>query len=208
MDASQLAVRIKEKDPLVFAEITKVYYDRLFSTAYRMLGSRQESEDVLQETFIRLLTNIDKFDPSKNFTTWIFQITINLCIDTLRKRKTRRSVSLDAEPDYFMSQWPLKETLPSLDKGPEHVYLEQELSEELSEVMKGLSDKDRELVVKRYFYDMSLDEISQETQVPVGTIKSRLFRVRQLLKKKWSILNLRGASLNFLSSMMMGGPLF
>src|SRR6478736_4740440 len=92
---TQLAKLARKGDQRAFAEIVGLYKDKLFHLAYRMTGSRQEAEDVVQDAFLRVYNNLDRYDENQKFSTWIYRIATNLCIDRLRKRKP--NYSLDAE---------------------------------------------------------------------------------------------------------------
>ncbi|MFC5531615.1 RNA polymerase sigma factor [Cohnella yongneupensis] len=180
MKTADLVRQIKAGDPesTAFTELMNLYYNSLFSLAHRMLKNRQECEDMIQETFIRVLLHIDKYDPSKKFTTWIHQITKNLCLDLMRRKKARpQQLTTDAE--YPHPQAAIR--------SPEEECLEREQADEFRELLSGLRAKDREILYNRYMDDLSLTEISQLTKLPEGTIKSRLSRARQQLKKKWVI---------------------
>jgi RNA polymerase sigma-70 factor (ECF subfamily) len=178
MITTELVQQIKKGDPesTAFTELMNLYYNSLFSLAFRILKNRQECEDMIQETFIRVLLHIDKYNENKKFTTWIHQITKNLCLDLLRRRKSHPNTALDT--DYT--------TLHST-KSPEDECLEKEQAEEIRSLLENLRTMDKEIMFKKYHLEMSLTEISQLTKLPVGTIKSRLSRARQLLKKKWGI---------------------
>lgn len=182
MNTAALVRQIKAGDPdsTAFTELMNQYYNSLFSLAHRLLKNRQESEDMIQETFIRVLLHIDKYDESKKFTTWIHQITKNLCLDLIRRKKARPQQLAAEGPDYAMK-------LRAPDRSPEEECLEREQAEEFRVLLASLRAKDREILYDRYMNDLSLTEISQRTKLPEGTIKSRLSRARQQLKKKWVV---------------------
>lgn len=191
MKTTELVRQIKAGDPdsAAFTELMNLYYNSLFSLAHRMLKNRQECEDVIQETFIRVLMHIDKYDASKKFTTWIHQITKNLCLDLIRRKKARPQQLLADDQAFNNPQ--------SARRSPEEECLEREQAEEFRRLLAGLRVKDREILYNRYMNDLSLTEISQLTKLPEGTIKSRLSRARQQLKKKWVMVLLTGPSILF-----------
>lgn len=181
MNTAALVRQIKAGDPdsTAFTELMNQYYNSLFSLAHRLLKNRQECEDMIQETFIRVLLHIDKYDESKKFTTWIHQITKNLCLDLIRRKKAR--------PQQLVADGPDFPALRAMDRSPEEECLEREQAEEFRVLLAGLRAKDREILYDRYMNDLSLTEISQRTKLPEGTIKSRLSRARQQLKKNWVV---------------------
>jgi len=182
MNTAALVRQIKAGDPdsTAFTELMNQYYNSLFSLAHRLLKNRQECEDMIQETFIRVLLHIDKYDENKKFTTWIHQITKNLCLDLIRRKKARPQ-QLAAQDHEFARPG------GAAGRSPEEECLEREQAEEFRGLLATLRAKDREILYNRYMEDLSLTEISQLTKLPEGTIKSRLSRARQQLKKKWVI---------------------
>lgn len=182
MKTTELVQQIKAGDPdsTAFTELMNLYYNSLFSLAHRLLKNRQECEDMIQETFIRVLLYIDKYDESKKFTTWIHQITKNLCLDLIRRKKAR-PLPLTGDDDAVLPN------LRASTLSPEEECLEREQAEEFRTLLSTLRAKDREILYNRYMDDLSLTEISKLTKLPEGTIKSRLSRARQQLKKKWVI---------------------
>lgn len=181
MNTAALVRQIKAGDPdsTAFTELMNQYYNSLFSLAHRLLKNRQECEDMIQETFIRVLLHIDKYDESKKFTTWIHQITKNLCLDLIRRKKARPQQLAAREHEFVRPQ--------AAGRSPEEECLEREQAEEFRRLLSTLRAKDREILYNRYMEDLSLTEISQLTKLPEGTIKSRLSRARQQLKKKWVV---------------------
>jgi len=181
MNTAALVRQIKAGDPdsTAFTELMNQYYNSLFSLAHRLLKNRQECEDMIQETFIRVLLHIDKYDESKKFTTWIHQITKNLCLDLIRRKKARPQQLAAREHEFVRPR--------AAGRSPEEECLEREQAEEFRQLLATLRAKDREILYNRYMEDLSLTEISQLTKLPEGTIKSRLSRARQQLKKKWVV---------------------
>lgn len=178
---TRLAKLARKGDQRAFAEIVSNYKDKLFHLAFRMTGNRQEAEDVVQDTFLRVFKNLDRYDENQKFSTWIYRIATNLCIDRLRKR--RQVFSLDAESSdhegldgYAM--------LPSDDRTPESELLLSETQRLLHQAMDTLPVKYKSVMVLRYIQDLSLQEISDVLDLPVTTVKTRVHRGREFLRKK------------------------
>nr|WP_260504299.1 RNA polymerase sigma factor SigW [Paenibacillus illinoisensis] len=178
---NRLVKLVLKGDQRAFAEIVELYKDKLFHLAYRMLNNRHEAEDVVQETFLRVFRNMEKYDPNQKFSTWIYRIATNLCIDRLRRKKP--SYSLDAELNdqegsdgYSM--------LPSDDRTPESEALLSETQTLIREAIDSLPAKYKSVMILRYLQDLSLQEISDVTGMPVTTIKTRVHRGRDFLRKK------------------------
>ncbi|TBL81138.1 RNA polymerase sigma factor SigW [Paenibacillus thalictri] len=169
-------------DRNAFAELVELYQEKIQKLAYKMLNNRLDTEDIVQETFIRVYLNLNRFDESQNFSTWIYRIGKNLCIDLLRKKK-KNVYSLDAEfsededANYYAR-------LHSDETTPEHRLIEKETKSQMMKVISKLSEKYRTVVLLYYIQGLSLLEISEKLNLPVTTVKSRLNRGREHLRKK------------------------
>jgi RNA polymerase sigma-70 factor, ECF subfamily len=178
---TRLAKLSRNGDRRAFAELVDLYKDKIYHLGYRMLNQRQEAEDVVQETFLRVYTNLDRYDENQKFSTWIYRIATNLCIDRLRKRKP--SYSIDAElPEGEGTDW--HALLASDDASPETELILSETQQHIREAIQSLPDKYKSIVVLRYLHDLSLQEISDILEMPVTTVKTRVHRGREFLRKK------------------------
>ncbi|WP_281884126.1 RNA polymerase sigma factor SigW [Paenibacillus sp. YYML68] len=178
---TRLAKLARGGDRGAFAELVELYKDKMYHLAYRMLHNRHEAEEIVQETFLRVYMNLDRYDESQKFSTWIYRIGTNLCIDRLRKRK--HTYSLDAEiSDGEGTDW--YSTLASSDMPPEQQVTLSETQEQIRDSIETLPEKYKAVVILRYLHDQSLQEISETLSMPVTTIKTRLHRGREFLRKK------------------------
>lgn len=169
-------------DRKAFEQLVQLYTDKIYRLAYRMLGQAQEAEDIVQETFLRVYKNLERYDDNQKFSTWIYRIATNLCIDRLRKRR-RKTYSLDAElPDSDGSDG--YDLLPTEDQGPDEQVLLSETQRVVRHMLAQLPEKYKAVVVLKYLHDRSLQEISDITGMPVSTIKTRIHRGREYLRKK------------------------
>ncbi len=146
-----------------------------------MLGNRYEAEDIAQETFIRVYVNIHSFDENRKFPTWLYRIATNLTIDRMRKRK----------PDYYLDAeikgadgLTLYSQLAAGNRLPEEEVQGMELQEVIHRAIAGLPPKYRSIIILKYLEEFSLQEISEITDVPLGTVKTRIHRGREALRKK------------------------
>lgn len=162
-------------DTDAFTELVRLYEKPVYNLAYRMLGNSVEAEDAAQEAFIKAYSNLQRYDLSRSFKTWILSITSNHCIDRLRKRRLTW-LSLD-EP------LPAHPALVSSDTSPEAATLAKELSTQVQDLLSNLNDDYRLVVVLRYWYELSYSEIADMTETTESAVKSRLFRARQALAK-------------------------
>jgi RNA polymerase sigma-70 factor, ECF subfamily len=138
--------------------------------AYRMLGNAQDAEDASQEIFLRAYTRLESFDPTRRFSTWLLAIASNYCIDRLRRQRLA-----------WLTLDDVAYTLPSAERGPEGSALDAEERDAVQRALMKLPDNYRQVMVLRYWNDMSYDEIAQATGLPESTIKTRLFRARNML---------------------------
>jgi RNA polymerase sigma-70 factor, ECF subfamily len=178
---ARLAQLSRSGDRRAFEELVDMYKDKIYHLAYRMLSQSGESEDVVQETFLRVYMNLDRYDENQKFSTWIYRIATNLCIDRLRKRKP--NYSLDAEmPDGEGSDW--YSMLPSDQETPEEELVLSETQQQIRKAIDALPEKYKSVVILRYLHDMSLQEIGDVLKMPVTTVKTRVHRGREYLRKK------------------------
>ncbi|WP_138494896.1 RNA polymerase sigma factor SigW [Paenibacillus pinistramenti] len=164
-----------------FAELVDLYKDKVFHLAYRMLNNRHESEDIVQETFLRVYKNWDKYDENQKFSTWMYRIATNLCIDKLRKRKP--SFSLDAELN-DQDGTDGYSLIPGDNRTPESEFLLSETQQIIHQAIDGLPAKYKTIMILRYLQELSLQEIGDILNMPVTTVKTRVHRGREFLRKR------------------------
>jgi RNA polymerase sigma-70 factor, ECF subfamily len=173
--------QVLKGDQDAFGEIVELYKDKVFQICYRMLGNRHEAEDMAQEAFVRAFVNIRSFNINMKFSTWLYRIATNLCIDRIRKKKP--DVYLDAAVagtdglDMY-SQVAADTVLPEDEL--ESLALQETIQAEISK----LPEKYRSPIVLKYIEELSLKEISEILDLPVGTVKTRIHRGREALRKQ------------------------
>lgn len=178
---ARLVILARNGDRQAFEQLVLLYHGKLYQLGYRMLGNPSEAEEIVQDTFLRVFTNLDRYDSKHKFSTWIYRIATNLCIDRLRKRKP--GYSLDAEmPDSDGSDW--HSTLSGDQGMPEQELLLTETQEEIRRAIDSLPAKYKSVVVLRYMHDMSLQEISEVLGMPLTTVKTRVHRGREYLRNR------------------------
>jgi RNA polymerase sigma-70 factor (ECF subfamily) len=176
--------RLRERDERAFRELVEAHRDRVYNITYRMLGNRAEAEDVAQEVFIAVFKTIDHFREESKFSTWLYRVAVNHCknrIKYLARRHDRDRDELDETAGGVNGAThgaPTRAALP--DRALEGVQMEQLLSEAIA----SLDDDHRIVVVLRDIEDLSIEEICAITDLPDGTVKSRLHRARLALRKK------------------------
>jgi RNA polymerase sigma-70 factor (ECF subfamily) len=161
-------------DQEAFAAIVEKYKDPVFNVAYRMLGNPTEAEDVAQETFVRAYTQLRTYQEGRRFSTWLLSIASHLSIDQLRRR---RFLALPLENAPFL-EW-----IADLGAGPEQAALQLEASDEMQKVLSVLPPKYRTVLVLRYWYDLSYEEIAEMLGLTSALVKARLHRARELVAR-------------------------
>ena len=143
--------------------------DRVRGAAYRFLSSEDEARDVAQETFLKAYRGLSGFKRQARFSSWLYQIATNLCRDRLRRRKTRPQVSLEA----------LEEAGPVIVEsrpGADERLLERDLAAAVRRAIHALPEEQREVVILKEYQELTFLEIAQTLDVPVSTVKTRLYR--------------------------------
>ena len=173
--------RLKQRDPAAFEELVRARRTPIFNMLYRMLGNREEAEDLLQEVFVAVFKQIDGFRGEASLTTWIYRIATNHCINRQkynRRRAQHASESWDANHSAGAEAMP--SPFPQPDEALEGARMERRLQIAISE----LDEEQRIVLVLRDIQNLSYEEIEQVVGVPGGTVKSRLHRARMALKEK------------------------
>ena len=176
--------RLRERDERAFRELLEAHRDRVYNITYRMLGNRAEAEDVAQEVFITVFKTIDSFREESKFSTWLYRVAVNHCknrIKYLARRQDRNKDELDEMSGSVNGAsvgTPVRAAQP--DRALEGVQMEQILHDAIA----SLDEEHRMVVVLRDVEDLSIEEICAITDLPDGTVKSRLHRARLALRKK------------------------
>ena len=183
MPETELIKRCKDGDRNAFNELFAMYENKVINIAYGMLSDREDAYDAAQEVFIKVYKNIASFKENSSLSTWIYRITSNTCNDILRKRqRSVGTVSINSTYDEEEKDMELKDTAPTPAELAEMTETQRAVREAISE----LSDEYREVITLCDIEDLSYDEISGIINCPVGTVKSRINRARNALKKKLS----------------------
>ncbi|MGD9678192.1 MAG: RNA polymerase sigma factor SigW [Vulcanibacillus sp.] len=168
-------------DSLAFTELINKYKDKIYYLGYRMLGNKEEAEDICQETFIRVYSNLNKYDSKHKFSTWVYKIATNLCIDRIRKNK-QKIYSLD---NNYNSEDELNgySKLPDKKIMPEDQLILDEKNYYIQQSFNNLPVKYRTIMILRYIDELPLQEICNIVELPLTTVKTRLHRGREYMRK-------------------------
>ena len=174
MSDAALVELVLADDQDAFAVLVERYKDAVQNLAYRMLSNAAEAEDVTQETFVRAYTQLATYKPAHKFSTWLLSIASHLAIDQLRRR---RFLALPLEDVPFLD-W-----IADVGTGPEQSALEGEQQDEVQTYLQRLPGKYRAVIVLRYWYDFSYEEIARTLNLTPALVKARLHRARELLAR-------------------------
>lgn len=176
----------QDGDHQAFAKLVSLYQSKIYHLCYRMLGNKQEAEDATQETFMRVYINFKRYDQQQKFSTWIFRIATNWCIDKLRQRK--QISSLDARQHNNESESSYLESLED-NLTPESQVIVNETQAYIQNIIEQLPVIYKAPIMLKYMNDFSLQEISEVLNVPVSTVKVRMHRAREYLRRKIELQN-------------------
>jgi RNA polymerase sigma-70 factor (ECF subfamily) len=174
MSDAALVELVLAGDQDAFSVLVERYKDAVQNLAYRMLSNATEAEDVTQEVFVRAYTQLATYKPVHKFSTWLLSIASHLAIDQLRRR---RFLALPLEDVPFL-EW-----ITDLGAGPEQSALQGEQHDEIQTYLRRLPSKYRAVIVLRYWYDFSYEEIASALQLTPPLVKARLHRARELLAR-------------------------
>ncbi|MEL7472525.1 MAG: sigma-70 family RNA polymerase sigma factor [Planctomycetota bacterium] len=166
--------------------------DRVFAVAYRMVGSREAAGDVTQDVFVQLIKGLDRYDGRARVGTWVYRIAMNVAISYLRREGRRRHRSLDAAQRYAENEDSRPTTLGAAIadesiKAGSHAVERQEAdirsAERIQDALNHLSDEHRAVLILRDATGLDYQQVADALDLPVGTVKSRLFRARIALRE-------------------------
>ncbi len=181
-DDSAIIERCKEGDITAFDELVGRYEKQVYNFAYRMTGNYDDASDIASEAFIKVYNAIDTFRGEANFSTWLFRIVTNLYLDERKRSKAHLNVPLDEYIDLEESSVTRQIEDPS--PGPQELLEAGERAEVLARAIYDLPDYQRVMVLLFHTQGKSYEEIAEITELPIGTVKSRLNRARLALKEK------------------------
>jgi len=181
---SELVEMIINVTPRAYRQIIKRYQTKLFSYLYRLIGNREETEDLLQNVFVKVYNNLDRFDRRKKFSSWIYRIAHNEAVNFLKKKGKKKFISLE---DITTTKDKLE--ISTSGKSPADSWIKKELKKEVEVAMEKLPAKYKEVLILRYFLDKSYGEMSEILGKPVNTVGTLLNRAKkkllQVLGRSW-----------------------
>ena len=163
-----------------FGELIERYQGRLVNYLFRMLRNEEDAHDLAQEVFLKIYGALDRYDPRFRFSTWLFRVAQNAAIDQIRKRRLKLVSIHRTDDGGDGGDW----ELPGSEPTPYQEARNEERGEAIRQAIDELPPEYRELIALRHYGELSYDEIAGMKEMPLGTVKNKLFRGRQMLKEK------------------------
>jgi RNA polymerase sigma-70 factor (ECF subfamily) len=164
-----------------FSKLIDKYKNMVYNLTYRMCNNLDDAEDLSQEAFLRAFQSLSRFNPSYKFSTWLYQITLNIVRDRFKK-KSLNCLSLDAPMETDDSE--IYHQHADHTNNPEEIFSRKEKSKNIERAILSLPLTYREVIILRHLQNLSYSEISSILKIPAGTVKIRLYRARQTIKNK------------------------
>ncbi len=176
----QLVEAHRKGDPDAIGQLLEAYQRRMYSICYRMVRSEHDARDLTQDSMVRVIQGLDSYDGRSKLSTWVIRVTMNTCLSHLRKQKLRRHASLEGGSENAavgpVDPRSMRELLPS------RRVERSEMRLVLGRAMMSLDPQMRSVLVLRDMQDLEYQSIAQALEIPIGTVKSRLFRARLALR--------------------------
>ena len=180
MTEQELIRRAKQGDHSAFEQLLRNNQDRVFSLAFRMVNNREDAADLAQEAFLKAWQGLRTFQGESAFSTWVYRLTTNVCIDFLRKQKRRQ----DIEPVVSLDDLEVSWAQPAdHSQDPQRRLEREEMSRAVARGLEQLPDHQRQVLVMRELSGLSYQEIAEKLDLDLGTVKSRIARARLALRK-------------------------
>jgi len=178
---NQLIRRAIEGDQRAYEAILKRYKNGISSMIYQMIKNREETEDLVQETFMKAFNSLQSYNDHYAFSTWLYKIAFNHCIDAIRKKKLK---TLPLDKPIQLREGEVRHQISNNSRSPEGDLLFAEKKRLIQKTIDSLPERYRIAIILRHQQERSYEEISQILNIPLGTVKARIFRAREMLKKK------------------------
>lgn len=170
----------------LFAVIIERYQGKLFAYLYRLIGNREEAEDLLQDVFIKAFKNMRSYDAERKFSSWIYRIAHNEAVNHIKRKSLKRFISwedITTTKDKLMSN--------STEDGADKLWLRKETIGEVDEAINKLPIKYKQVLILRYYSDKSYEEISEILQKPINTVGTLINRAKKKMAEEMDVINKR-----------------
>ena len=178
-----LLVTLAQKgDQKAYVELLEYYRDSIFYMLLKMVRIETDAEDLTIEAFTKAFKNLDYYTPTYAFSTWLFKIASNNAIDFLRRKKAEeKTISIDKEITINHQKIPNPLTIASDSPDPEEKLINSQEEKYIHSLIQKLHPNYKNIIQLRYYDELSYNEIADQLDIPLGTVKARLFRSRELL---------------------------
>ena len=200
MDDAKWVKQAQKGDSTAFEQLVLTHQNQIYRLCFRMVGNAEDAADMVQEAFLKAWRNLDRFQGDAAFSTWLYRLASNCCLDFLRSQKRRPTVSMTSEDEEGEEQ-----TVEVADNSatPEETLLQKEEQREIAQAMASLDEEQRQILTLRVVNDLSYTEIAELLTIKEGTVKSRIARARENLRKK--LLQIRNKTQQSSSKRQIGG---
>jgi len=179
-DYNLVQLALEKGDQKAYADLMNNYRDSLFFMMLKMTNDATDADDLTIEAFGKAFKNLSQYTPDFAFSTWLFKIATNNCIDFIRKKK-KMTFSMNIGFDSNEEGTEIAHNIPSETLDPEEKFIENQKIKLMRDIVERLKPHYRDLIKLRYFEEYSYEEISEALDLPLGTVKAQLFRAREFL---------------------------
>lgn len=173
-------------DTRAFEKLVAQYQNKIYALAYRYMGNEEDAYDMAQEALIKAFRSLRSFKGNSSFSTWLYRVTTNVCLDELRRRKRRIvPLSLD-EPLATREGDEVEKEIADSSPGVDILYEQKEFAQYIQELLNEMKPEHKTAIVLRDVMEFSYEEIAEILNCSMGTVKSRISRAREVLRKKLS----------------------
>jgi RNA polymerase sigma-70 factor (ECF subfamily) len=176
-----LVERCKQDDQVAYGQLVRKYQNSVYNLCRKMVRNPEEARDLAQESFVKTFASLDRYNPVYAFSSWLFKITSNLCIDHIRKQRMKL---LSIHEPVEGEEGPILRELADPGQTPDQVSEGAELREAIRAAIDQLPHHYRVILILRHQEQLSYDEIAQSLAIPLGTVKARIHRAREGLKSQ------------------------
>ena len=168
-------------DESAYEILVNRYKHGIHNMIYQMIKNREEAEDLVQETFIKAFNSLNSYNDDYAFSTWLYKIAFNHCIDAIRKKKLK---TLPLDKPIQLRDGEVQQEIHDDSHSPEKDLLFSEKKRRIQKSIASLPERYRTAIILRHQEERTYEEISEILNIPIGTVKARIFRAREMLKKK------------------------
>jgi RNA polymerase sigma-70 factor, ECF subfamily len=188
-DEQLVGLYLDKREPQHFEALMRRYERELYTFLRRFLGNAQHAEDVFQGTFLLVHLRIEQFEPGKRFRPWLYAIASNKAIDFMRRNKRHQMASLDQTSRTGDSEESIVQRLSSSLAGPDEIAMGNETRSRVREAVRELNEPTQQLIQLAFYQGLKYADIAEILQIPLGTVKSRVFTAIRKLNEIWLRMN-------------------